>query len=136
MVAMMFGGETKEAGSKRIISITYDQDINFIDTADVYHAGRLEELLGRALVGQRDTWVVATKFDFPTTQGPNEQGQSRKWITTNSLSIVSLHRVTLRHQAIPTPDTRLKDDVPPKAPVAPDSTAVQAYRIFPARTCG
>lgn len=80
--AMMFGGETDEATSKRIIDQAWDQGINFIDTADVYHAGRSEEIVGRAIAERRDSWVVATKFGFPagTSTSPNEQGQSRKWI--------------------------------------------------------
>jgi aryl-alcohol dehydrogenase-like predicted oxidoreductase len=78
--AMMFGGETDEATAKRIIDKAFEQGINFIDTADVYNAGRSEEVVGRAITDRRDSWVVATKFGFPTTQGPNEQGQSRKWI--------------------------------------------------------
>jgi aryl-alcohol dehydrogenase-like predicted oxidoreductase len=78
--AMMFGGETDEATSKRIIDKAFDQGVNFIDTADVYHAGRSEEIVGRAIADRRDSFVVATKFGYPTTQGPNEQGQSRKWI--------------------------------------------------------
>ncbi|AFQ49714.1 aldo/keto reductase [Burkholderia cepacia] len=80
--AMMFGGETDEATSARIIDKALDQGINFIDTADVYHAGRSEEIVGRAIARQRDSWVVATKFGFPAgpDAGPNRQGQSRKWI--------------------------------------------------------
>ncbi|WCM22657.1 aldo/keto reductase [Paraburkholderia bryophila] len=78
--AMMFGGETDEATSTRIIDKAYDQGVNFIDTADVYHAGRSEEIVGRAIAPRRDHWVVATKFGYPGAQGPNEQGQSRKWI--------------------------------------------------------
>ncbi|ASL45923.1 L-glyceraldehyde 3-phosphate reductase [Burkholderia sp. AD24] len=78
--AMMFGGETDEATSTRIIDKAYDQGVNFIDTADVYHAGRSEEIVGRAIAQRRDHWVVATKFGYPGAQGPNEQGQSRKWI--------------------------------------------------------
>ncbi|AZS81050.1 NADP-dependent oxidoreductase [Achromobacter xylosoxidans] len=80
--AMMFGGETDEATSQRIIAKAGDQGVNFIDTADVYHAGRSEEIIGRAIADDRDRWVVATKFGFPAsgTAGPNEQGQSRRWI--------------------------------------------------------
>lgn len=78
--AMMFGGETDEPTSKRIIDKAFDLGVNFIDTADVYSAGRSEEVLGRAIAARRDSWVVATKFGFAATQGPNEQGQSRKWI--------------------------------------------------------
>jgi aryl-alcohol dehydrogenase-like predicted oxidoreductase len=78
--AMMFGGETDEPTSKRIIDKALDQGVNFIDTADVYHAGRSEEVVGRSIASHRDSWVLATKFGFPTGKGPNEQGQSRKWI--------------------------------------------------------
>ncbi|WP_321821074.1 MULTISPECIES: aldo/keto reductase [unclassified Burkholderia] len=80
--AMMFGGETDEATSTRIIDKAFDQGINFIDTADVYHAGRSEQIVGRAIARHRDSWVVATKFGFPAgpDAGPNRQGQSRKWI--------------------------------------------------------
>jgi aryl-alcohol dehydrogenase-like predicted oxidoreductase len=77
---MMFGGETDEATSCRIVDKAFDAGVNFIDTADVYHAGRSEEIVGRAIAARRDQWVVATKFGFPFSQGPNEQGQSRKWI--------------------------------------------------------
>ncbi|KWF63076.1 aldo/keto reductase [Burkholderia pseudomultivorans] len=80
--AMMFGGETDEATSARIIDKAFDQGVNFIDTADVYHAGRSEEIIGRAIAPHRDSWVVATKFGYPAgpDAGPNRQGQSRKWI--------------------------------------------------------
>ena len=79
---MMFGGETDEATSTRIIDKAFDQGVNFIDTADVYHAGRSEEIVGRAIARHRDSWVVATKFGYPAgpDAGPNRQGQSRKWI--------------------------------------------------------
>ncbi|HDS1733298.1 aldo/keto reductase [Pseudomonas sp. BP8] len=83
--AMMFGGETDEATSKRIIDKAGAAGINFIDTADAYHAGRSEEVAGRAIAASRDNWVVATKFGYPSSAdaGPNQQGQSRKWIIQN-----------------------------------------------------
>jgi aryl-alcohol dehydrogenase-like predicted oxidoreductase len=101
--AMMFGGETDEATARRIIDKAFDQGVNFIDTADVYHAGRSEQIVGRAVAERRDSWVIATKFGYPTTQGPNEQGQSRKWIMqsveaslkrlgTDYLDILYFHR--------------------------------------------
>ncbi|WP_246793044.1 aldo/keto reductase [Burkholderia perseverans] len=79
---MMFGGETDEPTSQRIIAKAAEQGVNFLDTADVYHAGRSEEVVGRAISGDRDRWVVATKFGFPASASalPNQQGQSRKWI--------------------------------------------------------
>ncbi|WP_106803986.1 aldo/keto reductase [Pseudomonas sp. S5D5] len=80
--AMMFGGEADEASAKRIIDKAGAAGVNFIDTADAYHAGRSETVVGRAIAAQRDQWVVATKFGYPASAeaGPNQQGQSRKWI--------------------------------------------------------
>ncbi|MGK5079852.1 aldo/keto reductase [Janthinobacterium sp. HLX7-2] len=101
--AMMFGGEADAATAQRIIASAQAQGINFIDTADVYHAGRSEEIVGQAVAGQRDDWVLASKFGFPTGAGPNQQGQSRKWIMqslegslkrlgTDYLDILYFHR--------------------------------------------
>jgi len=36
--------------------------VTFLDTADMYGVGRNEELVGRAIAGQRDRVVLATKF--------------------------------------------------------------------------
>ncbi len=56
--------------------------INFFDTADMYSAGRSEEILGRFLKEsvKRDDVVVATKVFFPMGAGPNDRGLSRKHI--------------------------------------------------------
>ena len=78
--AMMFGGETDESTAKRIIGKAFEQGVNFVDTADVYNTGRSEQIVGRAIADRRDSWVVATKFGYVGGRGPNEQGQSRKWI--------------------------------------------------------
>ena len=39
-----------------------DAGVTLFDTADAYHGGRNEELLGRALAGRRGQALVATKF--------------------------------------------------------------------------
>ncbi|MCP8467058.1 aldo/keto reductase [Pseudomonas sp. ZM23] len=101
--AMMFGGETDEATARRIIDKAFEQGVNFIDTADVYHKGRSEEVVGRAVAARRDDWVIASKFGFAFGDGPNAQGVSRKWIYqsvesslrrlgTDYLDIVYFHR--------------------------------------------
>src|SRR3979411_2450937 len=81
--AMMFGawGESDHDESIRIIHAALDAGINFIDTADVYSAGESEEIVGKALAGgRRDNVVLATKFHGPMGGGPNERGNSRRWI--------------------------------------------------------
>ena len=75
---MMFGGPTDEAHSARIIARARDAGINFIDTADVYNEGRSEEVVGRAIRGERAHWVLATKMANPMGPGPNQRGLSRR----------------------------------------------------------
>ena len=77
---MMFGGRSDEAASRTIIAHGRDQGINFIDTADVYNGGESERIVGRALAGDRDWWVLATKAANTMGEGPNRQGTSRRWL--------------------------------------------------------
>jgi len=64
--AMMFGDQTDEATSHQIIASAREAGVNFIDTADAYSLGRSEEIVGRAIRGERDRWVIATKVGFPS----------------------------------------------------------------------
>jgi aryl-alcohol dehydrogenase-like predicted oxidoreductase len=60
-----------------------DAGVNFIDTADVYHEGESERLLGDAIVKlglRRPDLVVATKVRGRVGPGPNDVGLSRKHI--------------------------------------------------------
>ncbi|GAV35176.1 L-glyceraldehyde 3-phosphate reductase [Roseomonas sp. TAS13] len=75
---MMFGGPAEEDVAGRIVARAREAGINFIDTADVYNAGRSEEITGRLIHGERDWWVLATKLANPTGQGPNDRGLSRR----------------------------------------------------------
>ena len=60
-----------EAGSRAVFDAYVAAGGNFIDTADVYSAGRSEELLGQFVAesGLRDRLVLATKSGFPRLQG-------------------------------------------------------------------
>ena len=80
--AMMFGdwGNPNHEESVRIIHRALDAGINFIDTADVYSLGESEEIVGKALRGRRDRIVLATKVHGRMGDGPNECGNSRRWI--------------------------------------------------------
>ena len=77
---MMFGGPTDEPTSARIIAKARDSGINFIDTADAYNKGASEEVVGRAIGGERDRWIVATKLANPMGDDPNRAGLSRRWV--------------------------------------------------------
>ena len=74
---MMFGGQTNEADSIKIMHAALDAGINFFDTADMYNAGDSEVVVGKAIADRRDRVIVATKGCNPMGDGPNHQGASR-----------------------------------------------------------
>ena len=65
----------------RLVRAAFDQDVNFIDTANVYSLGKSQELLGTAIkkLGQpRDDWIIATKSTGNMDENtPNARGQPR-----------------------------------------------------------
>ena len=78
---MTFGGEGTSRdrqhrcqGARRQIDMCRDAGINLIDTADMYSKGRSEEIIGEALGGRRDDFLLATKVRFPMGEGPNRPG--------------------------------------------------------------
>ena len=72
-----FGADEKEA--HRILSAFSDAGGNFIDTANKYHEGQSEEIVGSFLGPGRDRFVVATKYTLAMGPGdPNAAGNSRK----------------------------------------------------------
>jgi aryl-alcohol dehydrogenase-like predicted oxidoreductase len=77
---MMFGSQTDETTARRITDRAFEQGVNFIDTANVYNAGKSEEVVGRLIASARDKWVLATKFGGGLGGYPNESGASRKTI--------------------------------------------------------
>src|SRR5215469_17142060 len=54
-------GPTDDKESLRAIGKAFELGCNFFDTADVYGHGHSEELLGKALEGNRDNVFLATK---------------------------------------------------------------------------
>jgi aryl-alcohol dehydrogenase-like predicted oxidoreductase len=57
-----FYGSTDERESMATIRRGLELGINFIDTAQLYGPMTNEELVGRAVEGRRDDYVIATKF--------------------------------------------------------------------------
>lgn len=72
-----FGADEKI--SHEILDIYASQGGNFLDTANKYHGGETEEIVGKWLVGQRDKMVVATKYTLAMDHtDPNTAGNHRK----------------------------------------------------------
>jgi aryl-alcohol dehydrogenase-like predicted oxidoreductase len=112
---MMFGpfGNPDPDDCIRIIHRALDAGINVIDTADVYGGdGETERIVGRALKGRRDDVVLATKVNGPMGAGPNQRGNSRRWIVTaieGSLQRLGVDHIDLYQVHHPEPGTDIEE---------------------------
>lgn len=73
--AMVASQGVKEA--QRLVDTCIDGGINLFDTANMYSAGRSEEILGEVLEGRRDKVLVSSKARMRIGDGPNDEGVSR-----------------------------------------------------------
>lgn len=82
-----FAKQIDDGISDRLMSIAYDNGINFFDNAEVYAKGESEKMMGRVLKTkdwERSSYVVSSKVFFGWHGGdnnkPNQKGLSRKHI--------------------------------------------------------
>ncbi len=95
---MSFGGDADETMSASMFARCRDAGINFFDCADVYSAGRAEEILGRLIAGSRDELVITSKVMGPMGADLNARGLSRRHImlaVEDSLRRLGTDRVDL-----------------------------------------
>ncbi|WP_022683460.1 aldo/keto reductase [Sphingobium bisphenolivorans] len=88
-------GSTDANGASRLIDICLDHGVSMFDSADVYSDGLAETILGEAIKGKRDRLLISTKVTFPTGDGPNDYGSSRKHLI-NAVE-ASLKRLGANH---------------------------------------
>jgi 1-deoxyxylulose-5-phosphate synthase len=74
---MTIGGQTNEDEARRMIDTCLDAGIDFIDTANMYHVGASEEILGRILKGRRSKVILASKVRMKMGDAPDLSGLSR-----------------------------------------------------------
>ncbi|OWV70578.1 dehydratase [Rhizobium sp. R634] len=98
---MTFGAEADETASHKLLDDYFAWGGNFIDTADVYSAGKSEEIIGRWLKArptEARQAIVATKGRFPMGNGPNDIGLSRRHLgqaLEDSLRRLGLEQIDL-----------------------------------------
>jgi aryl-alcohol dehydrogenase-like predicted oxidoreductase len=116
----------EEAGIE-LVDRALDLGINFFDTANMYSVGESERVLGKALEGQRDEAVVATKGYFQMDESdPNSGGLSRKAIEQeldNSLDRLGMDTIDLYQTH------RWDDDTPIETTMRALNDAVRRGRV-------
>lgn len=81
MGTQTFGWGADEPTAHAMMSRFLDAGGNFFDTSNIYNEGQSETILGKWLKQQdRSQLIIATKVFFPTGNGPNDTGLTRKHI--------------------------------------------------------
>ena len=75
---------SEEDVAKEVVKLAYENGINFFDCADAYSGGAAERFFGEVLKEfPRKDLVISSKVYFPTGDGVNDRGLSRKHIMEN-----------------------------------------------------
>lgn len=90
--------------------------VTFLDTADMYGMGRNEELVGRAIRGKRDRFVIATKFGNVRAPdgaflGVNGKPDYVKACCEQSLKRLGIEVIDLYYQHRVDPNTPIEETV-------------------------
>jgi len=113
-----YGNQVDQSAAREIMAAAWDAGVNFFDNAEVYAAGKSEEIMGAALkelAWPRLKYVVSTKFFWGITDGPNEKNTlNRKYLMNaidGSLRRLQLDYVDLVFCHRPDPNTPIEETV-------------------------
>jgi aryl-alcohol dehydrogenase-like predicted oxidoreductase len=110
-----FGEQVGDKVADEMVHSAYEQGVNFFDNADVYAKGKAEEILGKTVKDlPRENLIISSKVFFPTFDGPNGRGLSRKHITESihaSLKRLDMDYVDLYFCHRYDPDTTVEEVV-------------------------
>jgi voltage-dependent potassium channel beta subunit len=113
-----YGNQLDTAAARECMAAAWDRGVNFFDNAEVYAAGKSEEIMGEAL--KKLAWprlklIVSTKFFWGITDGPNEKTTLNRKYLMNAID-ASLRRLQLDYVDLvychrPDPATPLEETV-------------------------
>jgi aryl-alcohol dehydrogenase-like predicted oxidoreductase len=114
-----FYGTTDEGEALATIDRALELGCNFLDTAEMYGPFTNEELVGKAIAGRRDEFVVATKWGIRIEQAPDGSFQRRRdgsrdnarRAIEGSLERLGTDHVDLYYQHRVDPDTPIEESV-------------------------
>ncbi|HST01291.1 MAG TPA: aldo/keto reductase [Usitatibacter sp.] len=113
-----YGNQLDTKAAVECMAAAWDRGVNFFDNAQVYAAGKSEEIMGEALAKAgwpRVKYVVSTKFFWGITEGPNEKNTlNRKYLLDaidGSLKRLKLDFVDLVYCHRPDPATPIEETV-------------------------
>jgi aryl-alcohol dehydrogenase-like predicted oxidoreductase len=105
-----FGTRLDYPASERVVHAALEAGITFFDTADIYGSTQSEQFLGRALAGQREHVLIATKFGIRLDD--QRQGAKPAYVrraVEDSLSRLRTDRLDLYILHQPDPTTPIAD---------------------------
>jgi len=116
-----FYGETDEVESIATIHRALELGIDFLDTAQIYGPLTNEELVGNAVEGKRDQYVIASKFqrnldnavpgDMSTLGGPDSSPESVRKTIDGTLQRLGTDHVDLYYQHRVDPNVEIEETV-------------------------
>jgi voltage-dependent potassium channel beta subunit len=113
-----YGNQMDTRGARECMAAAWDAGVNFFDNAEVYAAGRSEEIMGavlKELKWPRAAYVVSTKFYWGLAKGPNQRNTlNRKYLLQaidGSLARLQLDYVDIAYCHRPDPNTPIEETV-------------------------